>query len=60
MIVTTDYIIAGVIITTTIVSLCKCLKQSPQMENNIENEGELVNKLLSRRRLKGLRKYVDD
>lgn len=56
----TDYIIAGVIITTTIVSLCKCLKQPPQMEHNIKNEGELVNKLLSRRRLKGFRKYVND
>ena len=60
MIVTTDYIIAGVIITTTIVSLCKCLKQSPQIGNNIENDGKIVNKLLTRRRLKGLRKYVDD
>lgn len=58
MITTTDYIIVGVLITTTIVSLLRYCKQ--QIEITAEEEKEFVNKLLERRRLKGLRKYVDD
>ena len=58
MLTATDYTIAGVIITTTIIALLKYCKT--QIENTVEEEKELVNKLLKRRRLKGIRKYADD